>query len=302
MKERRMKIFRFVPALCLIALSVCSQAYADGSPLKPFGGVGAAFGPAGTGFPVGKFAAVLNYVYAETDGVRYKHHEVHDNVELTKHVGIVKFRYGIAPGLDIRSATPIYDVKADLPDRTTDRYGWLGDTTVVLHKVVMNQPQGNPFFLAFDLGVVLPTADGGGDNNDFTGNQAWGVGGGVGLTYFLGANRFDQELNYYTHSEGKHDYRKPDRFRCYTGWAYALNKTFDIGVESHFEWNDASETYGHGDVNAKREWYAGPKMVFKHQRSGSVLGALVTLPVYRDYDCATPSDGFRFEIKLLKVF
>lgn len=298
-----MKVFRFVSALCLLlALSVCSQAFADGGTPKPFGCVGAAFGPAGTGFPVGKFAAVVNYMFAETDGVRLNDDEINDNVKLTKHVGIIKFRYGIAPGLDVRTATPVYDVDADLPGGQTAHYGWLGDTTVVLHKVVMNQGKGNPFSLAFDLGVVLPTADGGRDNNNFTGNQAWGAGAGVGLTYFLGANRLDQEFNYYTFSEAEDNYRKPDRFRCYTGWAHALSKSFDIGAESNFEWNGESETFDQSQDDARREWYVGPKMVFKHQKSGTVLGALFTLPVYRDYDSPCPSDGYRFELKLVKVF
>lgn len=301
------KLLYTVPACLLCSLLSTGPVVAADEAVPPapkaFGGVGAAWGPAGEGMPVGKFAALLNYTYAETDGVRLHGDELNDNVELTKNVGVVKFRYGIAPGLDIRSATPIYDVKKEVRSTNdTDHYGWLGDTAIALHKVVMNQANKDPFSLAFDLGIVLPTADGGKNNNDYTGNQAWGAGGGVGLTYFLGSNRFDQELYYYTFTEGKHDYRKPDMFRCLTGWAYAFNTTFDLGVESYVGWDGESEKYDREQSDAKWEWYIGPKVVFKHKETGTTLGALVTLPAYRDYGSPTPSDAFRFEIKLAKVF
>lgn len=215
-----MKTFLYnLPACLLIALFSISPASATAEETarpapRAFGGVGAAWGPAGEGVPVGKFSALLNYTHAETDGIRLRDDELNDNVKLTKNVGVVKFRYGIAPGLDIRSATPIYDVKKEVrATNDTDHYGLIGDTAVALHKVVMNQAEGAPFSLAFDAGVILPTADGGKNNNDYTGNQAWGAGGGVGLTYFLGANRFDQELYYYTFTDGEHDYRKPNMFR-----------------------------------------------------------------------------------------
>jgi hypothetical protein len=301
------KLFNILPACLLISLLSVSPAVAadKGASLAPkaFGGVGAAWGPAGQGCPVGKFAALLNYTYAETDGLRLHDDELNDKVKLTKNVGVVKFRYGIAPGLDIRTATPIYDVKKEVrATDDTDHSGWLCDTAVALHKVVMNQANDAPFSLAFDLGVILPTADGGKNNNDYTGNQAWGAGGGVGLTYFRGSNRFDQELYYYTFTEGEHDYRKPDMFRCLTGWAYAFNNTFDVGLESQLGWDGKSERFDQEQNDAKVEWYVGPKVVFKHQGTGTVVGALVTHPVYRDYDSVTPSDGFRFELKLAKVF
>jgi hypothetical protein len=301
------KLLYSVPVCLLISLlaigSVKAADVAVPSAPRAFGGVGAAWGPAGEGFPVGKFAALLNYTYAETDGVRLHDDELHDNVKLTKNVGVVKFRYGIAPGLDIRTSTPIYDVKKEVRTTgSTDHFGWLGDTAVALHKVVMDQSKGAPFSLAFDLGVILPTADGGKNNNDYIGNQAWGGGAGVGLTYFLGANRFDQELYYYTFIEGEHDYQKPDMFRCLTAWAYALNKNFDIGVESYLGWDGESEKFDQDQNDAKWEWYVGPKVVFKHKESGTTVGMLVSLPVYRDYDSPCPSDGFRFEIKLAKVF
>ncbi len=301
------KLLCALPAgLLLSLLTIGTAVAADGTAPpapKAFGGVAAAWGPAGEGMPVGKLAAVLNYTYAETDGIRLHDDELNDNVKVTKNVGVVKFRYGIAPGLDIRTATPIYDVKKEVRATDhTDHSGWLGDTAVALHKVVMNQADQKPFSLAFDLGVILPTADAGPNNNDYTGNQAWGAGAGVGLTYFNGANRLDQELYYYTFTEGEHDYRKPDMFRCLTAWAYALNKNFDVGVESYLGWDGESEKFDLEQGDARWEWYVGPKMVFKHKESGTVVGMLLTLPVYRDYDAPTPSDGFRFEVKLVKAF
>lgn len=250
-----------------LSLSLSCPAFAGAPVSRPGGAVSAPFGPGGLGFPVGKLATVLNYRYIEADSFRDKNGKVAGPFKMTKNVGIAKFRYGLAPGLDIRTATPLYDIELDFndPARSDDHKGWLGDTTVILHKVIMNQDRNAPFSLALDAGLVLPTADGGSDNIDFIGNRAWGAGIGAGLTYFLDSHRLDQEISYYTFSEGKHDYRKPDRFRVNTAYAYAFNGFFEAGAESLFEWNDESEKRDTRQDDAKHEWYVGPRVRFSYK-------------------------------------
>lgn len=269
----------------------------------PWGPVGAAFGPAGMGFPVGKFAAVINYRFIEADGMYLKDDKISRAVEITKNVGVLKFRYGIAPGLDIRTATPFYNVKIEkLASGSETTSEGVGDTAAVLHKVVMNQREGDALNVAFDLGAVFPTATVDSDSIDFIGNQAWGVFTGVGFTYTKLSHRIDQEFNFAAFTEGQNDYQKPMRFRSNTTYAYAFNSTFDIGIESAFEWNDESKEYDEDMDDSYKEWFAGPKVAMKMKEYGLFAGLGVMFPVYYNYDDASTSDEYRIEFKICKVF
>lgn len=105
---------------------------------KPSGTVTAPFGPAGTGFPARAFSAVINYRYMTTDGVRFENNKVNDTVELTKHIGLAKFRYGIMPGLDVRTSTPFYNIeRKNRVSGAEDDMGWVGDTALIFHKVLL---------------------------------------------------------------------------------------------------------------------------------------------------------------------
>jgi hypothetical protein len=298
-----MKKMRLVLLLTAITVSLLAcPALAENTP-KPIPPTSATFGPSGTGFPVGKLATVLSYRHMETGGIRHHGDELHNKTELTKDMGIFKLRYGFAPGLDVRTATPMYnfEIKKNTTGDKTDK-GWIGDTAVILHKVVMNQANGDLLNVALDLGAVLPTANVDSESVDFCGNDAFGGIAGVGFTYFLGSNRFDQEFNFATFTEGAHDYTKPNRFRANTSWTYAINGNFDIGTESCMEWNGESEKEGVRQNDSRFEWYAGPKAVFKYRPWGFNAGAAVTFPVNRWYEKATPSDDYRIEVKLIKVF
>jgi len=269
----------------------------------PWGPVTATFGPAGMGFPTGKFAAVLNYRFIEAEGMYLNDDKISDAVEITKNVGVLKFRYGIAPGLDIRTATPFYNVDIEkLASGTETTKDGVGDTSAILHKVLMNQRKGDALSVAFDLGAILPTATVDSNSIDFIGNQAWGVFTGVGLTYTKLSHRIDQEFNYAAFTEGQSDYQKPMRFRCNTTYAYAFNSTFDMGIESAFEWNDESKEYAEDMGDASKEWFAGPKVAMKLKKYGLFAGLGVMFPVYYNYDDTSTSDDYRIEFKIAKVF
>lgn len=279
------------------AVSAVSKSYSSWGPVT------ATFGPGGIGFPVGKFAVVLNYRFIEADGMYLGDDKISDAVELTKNIGVVKFRYGIAPGLDIRTATAFYDVNVEkLATGTDATKDGVGDTTALFHKIVMNQKKGDPFSLAFDLGGTFPTATVDSNTIDTIGNRAWGAMTGVAATYMQNGHRFDQEFNYAAFTEGEHDYTKPQRFRCNTTYAYALSSMFDLGLESSFEWNDEEEQYGEDLDNSKWEWYVGPKVAIKMKKYGLFAGLGLMFPVDYEYDSVTTSDEYRVEFKIAKVF
>ncbi|WP_136526231.1 transporter [Geomonas ferrireducens] len=301
-----MKFSKRIIPLSLVALCTCAGlswgADAPAAP-RPFGPTISAFGPAGTGFPVGKLGVLLNYQYCETDGIRKGSNEVNENVKLTKNVGVVKLRYGIIEGLDVRTATPLYDVyKKNNVTGAGEHLGWIGDTAIALHKVLMNQSKGSLFDLAVDVGLVVPTTDVNSKSVDFVGNGAWGTGGAVGLTYSTGSHRLDQEIHVYTFTEGSHSYRKPTYIRSTSAWGYAVNEYFDMGAESQFDWNASSEKDGKSQNDSKNEWYAGPKVAFKYKPGGFAAGLAAMFPFARWYEANTPSEGYRIELKLSKTF
>lgn len=301
-----MKMSKLLIPVSLLALGssvTASWAAEPASAPQPVGPVIAAFGPAGTSIPPGKFPVVLNYCYAESDGVRHGSNEISENIKLNKNLFTMKFRYGIIPGLDVRTATPIYDIQKKNKLTNTDNHqGTFGDTSVVLHKQIMDQAKNAPFSFAVDVGMILPTSNVSDRSNDALGNNAWGTGGGVGLTYFNGSHRIDQELNFYTFTEGSHSYRKANRFRSNTAWAYAANSSFDMGAESLFEWNGETEKNGKGQNDEKNEWYAGPKVTYKCKPGGFTAGVAAMFPMARWYEANTPSDGYRIEVRLTKSF
>ncbi|MCM0756910.1 transporter [Desulfovibrio aminophilus] len=270
---------------------------------RPWAPMGTSFGPSGSGMPAGILGVGGNFQYGESENVRKYGGKMNDSVSVQKATEVFKLRYGIMEGLDIRSSTPIYNIHVDRQagsDRTN--YG-VGDTTILLHSVILNQDKGDPFYLAVDYGGSVPTASVGDHSVDAIGNDAWGLMGGVGATYFLDSHRFDMEVNYATFTEGAHDYTKGDRARWNVGYAYAINTMFDIGVESNFEWNDESELHGSKQKDASYEWYAGPKLVYKCKPWGVNFAVAGMLPLERWYqNTKTGSDDYRFMFKVIKFF
>lgn len=298
-----MKIMRLGTVIAVLLCTFCIAAQAEEQTPKPAAPMTANAGPGGQDFPVGKFAALVNYQYGDSDHIRHYSDELNSNSEVTKNVEVVKFRYGILPNWDIRSATPIYNLHIDnkyASDRTN--YG-VGDTTVLLHSVVLNQAQGDAFYLALDYGAVLPTGSTTSHSVNGIGSGAWGLTGGILGTYFLGSNRFDTEFNYATFGEGSKHFEKGDRFRWNASYAYALNNLWDLGVESNFEWNEETELHGVRQNDSSTEWYVGPKAVFKYQPWGLTVGVAGLAPAYRWYESTkSGSDDFRFEMKIIKSF
>lgn len=288
---------------CLLVVLLCGAALAGDSTPRAWTNIGATFGPGGLGIPKGMLAVGGNVSFAKSNGIWESGKRQNGLIKTTKLNEIFKTRYGIMKDFDVRTATPIYNVHIDRTngaDRET--YG-IGDTTILFHKGVLSQKEGDWLSLAVDFGGIVPTASVGAHSSDFAGNDAWGGMFGLGATYFLGANRFDTEVNFATFTEGAKDYQKGNRARWNLGYAYALNDFWDIGAESSWEMSDESQYMGHGQRDAYVEWYAGPKVTFKYKPWKLFAGLLAKAPVHRWYESnKVGSDDFRVEFKLIKLF
>lgn len=295
------KIVRLLAGLVLLCLA--TAAHAEEKYPVAWGPASATFGPSGLNIPAGKFAIGGNIVFSDSNGVWRNSKRVNGNVKGTKFNQVIKMRYGIWDGLDVRAATPIYNVHLD---KTTgsdkDVYG-VGDTTVLFHQRLLSQKKGDPFSLAFDAGFVLPTGTVSEHSSDAAGNAAWGLMGGIGATYFLYSNRFDTEVNYATFAEGGHNYQKGNRLRWNAAYAYAINDNWDVGLESSLEIYDESERNGVMQDDSSLEWYAGPKVAYKYKPWGTFAGLTLKAPVQRWYEKnKVCSDDYRVEFKLMKTF
>jgi hypothetical protein len=303
-----MKRSTFILCALLLALAAAPAFAADDavkqtSVPRPWTPLTANFGPGGTGLPVGLFTITDNILSSDGAGTRKYDKLVNSVVDTERFLNVIKLRYGIADGLDIRTATPVYNIHMD-QHKTSDRtnYG-VGDSTVQVRKVLLNQDKGSPLFLALDLGVILPTASVGPHSVNPIGNAAWGGVMGLGATYFLGSNRFDAEVNYAGFTEGAKNYEKGDRFRANIGYAYALNQYWDVGVEGAYEANAKSTLNDVKQRDMSSEFYAGPKLVYNYKPWGLNAGVDVLLPVYRWYQSnKSGSDDFKAELKITKGF
>lgn len=301
--EERMNWLKFAMLGCLLVALLAVTAQAEEKTPVAWGGVGSTFGPCGMGFPSGALAVGGNVVFGKSDGIRNGDQRINGNAKTTKINEVFKTRYGIMEGLDIRTATPIYNVHIERANSSNRETYGIGDTAILLHKTVLSQKAGDPLSVAFDFGGVVPTGSVTEHSSNSAGNDAWGLIGGVGATWFTGANRFDTEVNVATFTEGAKDYEKGNRFRWNAGYAYALSDRWDIGVESSWEMNDESRSYGRGNQDAFVEWYTGPKVAFKYAPWKLNAGLLATVPVHRWYEGnKVGSDDFRIQFKLVKVF
>ncbi|WP_421899691.1 transporter [Maridesulfovibrio sp.] len=296
-----LKIVRLLVGLVLLCLS--TTAYAEEKAPVAWGPTSATFGPCGLTMPAGKLAVGGNIVFGDSNGVWHKSKRINGNTKGTKFNQVVKLRYGIWDGLDVRTATPIYSVHLDKTN-DSDKYLYgVGDTTVLFHQRLLSQKAGDPLSVAFDAGFIMPTGTVSEHSSDAAGNAAWGLMGGIGATYFLDANRFDTEVNYATFAEGGHNYQKGNRLRWNAAYAYAINDNWDVGLESSLEIYDESERNGVMQDDASLEWYAGPKVAYKYKPWGTFAGLTFKAPIERWYEKPKAcSDDYRVEFKLIKTF
>lgn len=275
---------------------------AEETPATPHaaGPVAVNSGPGGMGFPTGKLAAVLNYRYADKDNW-YHHTSDCDGAdrENRSHTWVAKFRYGIADGWDVRTATP-YVAAELLADGDHSAYiGGVGDTLVQIRNQFASQKKGDLFNMAWDLGVLLPTGEVG---EKKIGGAAWGGVVGIGATYLNGRHRIEGDMNYLVTAEGTHDTTKGARFRLNGHYAYAVSELLDLGIESNYEWTQEGRCDGNSLDNDMKTLYFGPKFNLKFKDYGVTFGGALLGAAYRDCQRESLTEDWRAEFKLIKVF
>lgn len=156
-------------------------------------------GPASGTIPKGKLATIVNYIHADKHtwykkGSRHTakypfnkgtQRNLHDRF-------VLKMRYGLGDGYDVRFATPIvmnnFRAHSTLTPNSVGSKNGIGDTTFVLHKQFLSQREGSPVDVAWDLGVWTPT---GSTSDDGVGTGAWGAMAGLGVGHaFDGGRQF----------------------------------------------------------------------------------------------------------------
>ncbi len=297
----RLKIVSSLLVACCLVLPTSHARAAEEAPApKPAGAVGLSHGPGGMGFPVGKFAAVLNYRYSVRDQW-YEDSSDEDgpDVKQVVHTPCLKTRFAVAQGWDVRTATPFVDMTVETDGKDDRWIGGLGDTTVILRHQFASQKTGAPLNLAADLGLVIPTGEVGANN---PGSGAWGGLLGFGATYMTGSHRIEADTSYLVYTEGKAEKTKGDRFRFNAHSAYALNKRLDLGAEAYYAWTRQDEVDVNDLENDAKSLYMGPKFNLKFPEYGVIFGGNFLMATYRDYEKKCLTDDWRTEFKLIKVF
>ena len=117
-------------------------------------------GPASGTIPKGKLATIVNYIHADKhtwykNGSRHTakypfnkgtQRNLHDRF-------VLKMRYGLGDGYDVRFATPIvmnnFRAHSTLTPNSVSSKNGIGDTTFVLHKQFLSQREGSPVDMAW---------------------------------------------------------------------------------------------------------------------------------------------------------
>ena len=280
-------------------------------------------GPASGTIPKGKAAVIFNYIHADkhtwyTNGSRNvaeypkggTQRNLHDRV-------VVKMRYGLGDGWDVRFATPIVmnNFRAHstfTPGGVSSKNG-VGDTALVLHRQFVSQKEGAPVDIAWDLGVWVPTGD---TSADGVGTGAWGALGGLGVGHSFdnGRQLVEGEVMYLWRGVGSRSrVDVSDVIRVNGRYVYALSRNWDVGLETQFEHNTASRRYGRSADDASTTWFAGPSVTFKMPDCGASLGVSAQYGLYQDYNAAWPvnaayptaaslGERWKLEAKLAMVF
>ena len=252
-------------------------------------------GPASGTIPKGKLATIVNYIHADKhtwykNGSRHTakypfnkgtQRNLHDRF-------VLKMRYGLGDGYDVRFATPIvmnnFRAHSTLTPNSVSSKNGIGDTTFVLHKQFLSQREGSPVDMAWDLGVWTPT---GGTSDDGVGTGAWGAMAGLGVGHaFDGGRQFVEGEVMYLYRGVGHTSRVDvsDVFRLNGRYVYALSQHWDMGVETQFEYNTDSRRYGRSNNDASTTWFAGPSVTLKLPEYNASLGVSAQFSLYQNYD------------------
>lgn len=202
-------------------------------------------GPASGTIPKGKLATIVNYIHADKH-TWYKNGSRHsakhpDNKGTQRNLHdrfVLKMRYGLGDGYDVRFAMPIvmnnFRAHSTLTPNSVSSKNGIGDTTFVLHKQFLSQREGFPVDVAWDLGVWTPT---GSTSDDGVGTGAWGAMAGLGVGHaFDGGRQFVEGEVMYLYRGVGHTSRVDvsDVFRLNGRYVYALSQHWDMGVETQF--------------------------------------------------------------------
>lgn len=317
---------KYSAAAFLAATILAGAVHAETPKLMPGPAVISAITPAGGLFPEGTFAAFINYSHADKDtwyrsGSSYSAHYPFGSgtQENNQDVAVLKLRYGLGNGWDIRTATPF--VHNDFDNGSTlspaPKKTGIADTMLVLRRQWMNENEGYPFNLGAGIGIQIPT---GSTDIDRVGTGAWGIWAEAGITKTFGEGRhiFDADIGYlYRFHGGSSKYgtsgKQSDLLRTNARYAFAINSWIDIGVEAQYEKIFSSKTSGHSNHNSSDVVMAGPAINLKIPTWKTVIGFTAQFPLYADFEArwakdpsyptaASLGEKIRLEIKLTKRF
>ncbi len=261
------------------------------------------FGPAGNTFPEGAFAVVVNYSFADKDNWYdggHSHSAKHGNSNV-QNIGALKLRYGLGNGWDLRTTTPFMSMDFE---QGQDKCG-VADSMLILRRQWFSQDDG--YLVSFGAGLGLQIPTGSTDKNGL-GSGAWGLMPEMGVSY-----RFDNKrqlveggMNYIWRGKNEDsdvDIDAVDALRIHARYVYALDKNWDLGLETQYEHIFEGKKDGHGMGNSCSTWFAGPAVTYKIPAWKMSIGASAQVSLYQDYEArAGLGEDCRFEMKLVKSF
>ncbi|MDR0563560.1 MAG: transporter [Azoarcus sp.] len=225
--------------------------------------------------------------------------------EIRSSAWLLKLRYGLTDSLELAAITPYVDLSRSNPTPHPKHVRGVGDQIIGFSFAPYNLRMRDPYSLHFTAALALPTGREG--TRYRPGNDAWGwrlgTAYGIPLTPSL---RLDTELVWSGPFErGNQGVRRGQNFQWNAQLRHAF-RIFDVALESSVVRQESGnrETPA-GQINLRNgytEWFAGPSMNLAVDALGTWMGAGVFFPISRHFDGPSPSERYRLEFKIGKIW
>lgn len=297
----------------VLFLTFINSAYAAVVQAQGITPMGSVLGSNGMVFSKEKARVVIKSIYFKKDTAYDGNDEVADasSRKLKTSINNLILRYGLGDNFDIRAVIPYtykhmkqtYPKGAKKGQELTLKNSGIGDAKVFVRYQILNQKKSDPVFLAFGLGLKVPTGD---TSKSFTtiqgeqktptmqlGSGSWDIIGEIGMTKMLPNSRIDTYASYTFKNEGSYDYEFGDQINWNVGYSYALNRHFDLQCELNGFHIQKNKTNGKEIDNTGGNFiYLTPGIHMKISKKYDVSLAYAHM-IYRDnnYDAAKKSGG-----------
>ncbi len=257
--------------------------------------------------PEGKLLTALNWSLRDrTTRIRGSNVDNPNTPDMYTQVWLMKIRYGLYDWLEINTVVPYSNNKRD--GMHPKHIEGIGDMPVGFSAAILSERRGDPLWVTFSGGLLLPTGQG--TDNNPPGNDAWGGRAALSFTKMFTPNiKGDMDLvTQGPFERGNQEVKRGQEYQWNMQLRYLFEQVpFDIGLESSWtkvESGDRKLPAGNtiNTQSGTTEWVVGPSVNVAIEPLGMWAGFGTFFPVQQDAKGSTKMENVRWEFKIAKIW